>query len=381
MAINNRILPKIEIADVILKFESDYIKKYNPNSWQLRTLNALKMCRTSSLGGHKYKCDNCGHEQVSYNSCRNRHCPKCQGSKQAFWVEDVSRRLIDNKYFHVVFTVPEQLNKICILDSKWFYATLFKSVWETLRTFGYMKYGVETGALAVLHTWGQSLSLHPHIHCLVPAMGVDLQDRVRIIAKQGKYLYPIDKMRVDFRSVMMKNIKAQLTKTGQLSKYKQDVDRAWSKRWVIHSEPSFGDVKNVIKYLGIYTHRVAITNDRIQSITDDTVSFYYKDYKDESKVKIMTLLGVEFLRRFIMHFLPKGFVKVRYYGILSVRYRNKLAVYKAPQETVYEYETTQERMFRLTGIDVSCCPICRIGRMIEVSEIPKIRSPAMIVIN
>ena len=179
----------------------------------------------------------------------------------------------------------------------------------------------------------------------------------------------------------MKNVKAHLTKTGQLLKYKQEVDIAWSKRWVIHSEPSFGDVKNVIKYLGNYTHRVAITNDRIQNITDDTVSFYYKDYKDESKVKLMTLTGVEFLRRFIMHFLPKGFVKVRYYGILSVRYRNKLAVYKAPQEGIDEHETTQERMFRLTGVDVLCCPICRAGRMIEVSEIPKIRSPAMIVIN
>ena len=150
--------PKYELAQVIEQFYEDFVMQYNPNSYILRTLHALRICRTSALGGHKEKCDSCGHIRISYNSCRNRHCPKCQASKQAFWAEDVSERIIDTKYFHIVFTVPEVLNEICLLKSKLFYSTLFKAVWGTLHTFGYTEYGVETGTLAVLHTWGQNLS-------------------------------------------------------------------------------------------------------------------------------------------------------------------------------------------------------------------------------
>ena len=367
-------LIKFEVADVIKKFGSEYVKYHNPNTWILRTLNALSMCRTSSLGGHKQKCDNCGHEHISYNSCRNRHCPKCQSSKQAFWIEDVSNRIVDCKYFHVVFTIPEELNKVCILDSREFYKILFKSVWQTLRLFGYSRYGVETGALAILHTWGQNLSLHPHIHCLIPAVGIDLEGQVNRITKKGKYLYPIQKMKIDFRSVMMKNIKNYLHKKGALPKYQNTIDIAWSKRWVIYIEPSFGDAEHVIKYLGNYTHRVAISNSRIENITDNGVTFWYKDYRDKSKMKLTTVSGVEFLRRFAMHILPKRFVKIRYFGILSNRYSSQLAKYRIPQEKRVE-ETHQDRLKRLTGIDVCRCPVCKNGTMHVVVEIPKIRSP------
>ena len=265
--------PKYEIAQVIEQFGGDFVRKHNPNSWALRTLNALRACRTSALGGHKQQCDCCGKARISYNSCRNRHCPKCQASKQAFWVEDVSQRIIDTKYFHIVFTVPEELNTICLIDSKQFYNTLFSGVWTTLRTFGYTHYGVEGGAVAILHTWGQNLSLHPHVHCLVPAAGITLAGHMKMTGKKGKYLYPVKKLSIDFRSSMMKQLKKQLSRNGQLDKYQVVIDKAWAKNWVVFCEPSFAGADHVIKYLGQYTHRVAISNHRIQNIDGQKCEF------------------------------------------------------------------------------------------------------------
>jgi len=364
-----------QVAQIIEQFGDDFVKEHHPNTWITRTLNALKICRTAALGGHKEKCDHCGKIRISYDSCRNRHCPKCQGSKQAFWIEDVSRRIIDTKYFHVVFTVPDQLNVICLLDSRKFYSILFQSVWQSLRTFGYTHYGVESGALTILHTWGQNLSLHPHIHCLVPAAGIDFNGNMKKISKKGKYLYPVKKLSIEFRSNMMKRLKKQLRENNQLSKYQSLIDKAWAKDWVVYSEPSFADADRVIKYLGQYTHRVAISNHRIQHIDQKYVSFFYKDYADGEKRKITKLTGIEFLRRFCMHILPKGFVKVRYYGVLSNRYNKQTAIYRKPVVHAEENETSQQRILRLTGFDVYQCPFCKKGQMKTIEIIPKIRSP------
>ncbi len=363
-----------EVAQIIEQFGDDFVKEHHTNSWTTRTLNALKICRTVSLGGHKEKCDHCQKIRISYNSCRNRHCSKCQGSKQVFWIEDVSKKIMDTKYFHVVFTVPEQLNVVCLLDSRKFYSILFQSVWQSLRTFGYTHYGVESGALAILHTWGQNLSLHPHIHCLVPAAGIDLFDNMKKISKKGKYLYPVDKLSIEFRSNMMKRLKKHLRGNNQLSKHQPLIDKVWAKDWVVFCEPSFADADRVIKYLGQYTHRVAISNHRIQNITNSSVSFFYKDYKDGEKRKRITLSGIEFLRRFCMHILPKGFVKVRYYGILSNRYSKQTAMYRKPQ-IVLKDQTIQGRILRLTGFDVYKCPFCKNGQMKTIEIIPRIRSP------
>jgi hypothetical protein len=366
--------PNFEIAQIIEQFGDDFINSCNPNTWILRTLNSLQICRTSALGGHKEECDSCGKVRISYNSCRNRHCPKCQASKQAFWVEDVSERIIDTKYFHIVFTVPEELNAICILDSRKFYNTLFASVWQTLRTLGYTHYGTETGAIVILHTWGQNMSLHPHIHCLVPAAGITLSGNMRRISKKGKYLYPVNKLSVDFRSTMMKKLKKQLSKSDQLPEYQTIIDKAWAKEWVVFSDPSFADADHVIKYLGQYTHRVAISNARIQNIDNENVSFFYKDYRDNAKRKLTSLTGVEFLRRFSLHILPKGFVKIRYYGILSNRFCKQTAMYrKSKQER--SNETVQQRLERLTGFDVYQCPYCKKGHMRIIKVLPRIRSP------
>ena len=368
--------PMLEIAHIIEQFGGAFVDKHKPNTWTLRTLNALRICRTAALGGHKEQCDSCGKTRISYNSCRNRHCPKCDASKQAFWIDDVANKIIDTKYFHLVFTVPQELNIICLLDSKGFYNALFSSVWQSLRSFGYTHYGAETGALAVLHTWGQNLSLHPHIHCLVPAAGISLDGNINKISKKGKYLYSVKKLSVDFRTIMLKTIKKQLKASGLLNQYQSVINLAWSKNWVVFSKPSFGDAQHVIKYLGQYTHRIAISNHRIQKIDNNKVSFYYKDYKDQSKRKLSSLTGVEFLRRFCMHILPKGFVKIRYYGILSNRYSKQTAMYRKPQ-TQIPNETPEQRMLRLTGMDIYQCPFCKKGKMQTVEIIPRIRSPVV----
>ena len=366
--------PKYEIAQVIEQFGNDFVRKHNPNSWTLRILNALRICRTLALGGHKEQCDSCGKARISYNSCRNRHCPKCQASKQVFWVEDVSQRIIDTKYFHIVFTVPEGLNSICLLDSKQFYNTLFSCVWMTLQTFGYTHYGAESGAITILHTWGQNLSLHPHIHCLVPSAGITLAGHMKKISKKGKYLYPANKLSIDFRSHMMKQVKRQLIVKNKLSRYQSIIDKAWAKEWVVFCEPSFAGALRVIKYLGQYTHRVAISNHRFQDIDDKNVSFLYKDYRDGSKGKLTKMPGVEFLRRFSMHILPKGFVKIRYYGILSNRFGKQTAMYRTSKVNP-EKESVQQRIQRLTDFDIYKCPYCKKGHMHTIEELPRIRSP------
>ena len=220
------------------------------------------------------------------------------------------------------------------------------------------------------------MSLHPHVHCLVPAAGITLAGYMKKICKKGKYLYPVSKLSIDFRSSMMKQLKKQLSKNNQLNKYQRVADKAWAKNWVVFSEASFAGADYVIKYLGQYTHRVAISNHRIQNIDTQNVGFYYKDYKDNGKRKLTTLSGTEFLRRFCMHILPKGFVKVRYYGILSNRFSKQTTMYR---KTIghQSNKTNQQRFEHLTGFDIYQCPHCKKGRMNTIEKLPRIRSPTM----
>jgi hypothetical protein len=362
-----------EVARVINIFGKQYIEQQNPNGFILKTLDALQKCRTSALGGHLEKCDSCNHQRVCYNSCRDRHCPKCQSAKQAFWVEDRMKDALNVKYFHVVFTVPHELNTLCLLNSAWFYNALFTNVWHTLQQFGYSHYGVESGAICVLHTWGQNLSLHPHVHCLVPAGGITLKGNFKPISKNGKYLYPQAMLSTVFRGKMMGFIKLHLAKEGLLHKYQALLDQAWAKPWVVDCEPPFGSPEHIVKYLGQYTHRVAISNHRIVNITEQGVDFTLKDYADGGKHKTTHLSGVEFLRRFAMHILPFRFVRIRYYGILSSPYRKRVNHLKKKDARIQE--PPQLRLLRLTGFDVGQCPICKTGRMHVVDILPKIRGP------
>jgi len=363
------------LAQIIGRFAPQYIEKYQPNSFIVRTLDALQKCRTPALGGHIERCDCCHRERTSYNSCRNRHCPKCQAAKQAFWVEDRMKDALPVKYFHVVFTVPHELNPLCMSDSAWFYNALFECVWHTLQGFGYSHYGVESGAICVLHTWGQNLSLHPHIHCLVPAAGLSLKGNLKRITKQGKYIYPVKMLSPVFRGKFLGKIKRHLITLNLLSEYQALLDQLWRKPWVVHCEPPFGSPAHIVKYLSQYTHRVAISNQRIHTIDKHGVTFQMKDYTDQGKQKTTQLDGVEFLHRFSLHILPKGFVRIRYYGILSSKIKKELLPEKLKTVEVTIKETPQDRLKRLTHFDVYQCPYCRKGRMLVVEVLPKIRSP------
>lgn len=378
-----------EVAQVIERFGARFVTDCAPNTFTMRTLDALSKCRTSALGGHRDQCDACGRERFSYNSCRNRHCPKCQATRQAIWAEDRVREALEVKYFHLVFTMPEELNEICLLDNRWFYSTLFACVWETLRTFGYSHYGVETGALCLLHTWGQTLSLHPHIHCLVPAAGITLDGRLRRITTDGDFLYPVEQLSQTFRGKILGKVKRMLKKKETLRPFQYMLDKMWKKDWVVYCKTPIGNVKQIVQYLGRYSHRVAIDNSRLVDIDDSGITFSYKDYKDGDKKKVMRLYGVEFLRRFAMHIIPHRFVKIRYYGILgakqkmnvkSLLVRNRKQKMKAEDQALAT-ETKMERIIRLTGFNPCRCPFCQKGTMHTIEILPRIRAPSVLFPN
>jgi hypothetical protein len=363
-----------ELADIIKRFGRQYIDAYRPNAYILRTLDALLKCRTAALGGHKYKCGCCAKERISYNSCRNRHCPKCQAAKQAFWAEDRMQQALKVKHYHIVFTVPHELNAICLLDSKGFYSALFQSVWDVLRTFGYSHYGVESGAICVLHTWGQNLGLHLHIHCIVPAAGFTLAGNLKRIGKKGKFLYPVLMLSPSFRRELLRLTGNMLKHRGLLTQCQPLIDIVRAKNWVVDCEPSFGSPGHIVKYLAQYTHRVAISNQRLINVDQEGISFMHKDYRDKGRQKPTHLAGVEFLRRFCMHILPYRFVKIRYYGIYANRF---LSMVKRENNKIVILikETTQERLLRLTGFDMVMCPFCKKGPMVPIETLPRIRSP------
>jgi hypothetical protein len=370
--------PDFEISSVIKRYGADFRMQCSPNNYQLTVLNALQQCRTAELGGHKDRCDNdnCAHERFSYNSCGNRHCPKCQIARQMLWAEDRMRDALNVKHFHIVFTVPDELNAISQLNSKAFYEALFDCVWDTLHSFGYSHYGVETGAICMLHTWGQNLSLHPHVHCIVPSVGLNLRDKLIPIGNQGKYLYPVRQLSIVFRGKLLERLKQNLKKQNLLiTAHQQVIDHCYVKPWVVYCEPSLGNAQQIVEYLAKYTHRVAISNTRIKNIDEHNVTFSYKDYADNANQKRMTLTGVEFLRRFAMHILPRSFVKIRYFGILTSRYKPQVKSLKGKPDITQLAETREQRLVRLTGYNPCQCPKCKTGTMQAVEILPRIRSP------
>ena len=315
---NQSLKSKYEVADVLNKLGSK-LEDLGLNSWQLRTLSALKKCRTSALGGHIDACDECGNISISYNSCRNRHCPKCQGKNREQWIENREVELLPVPYFHVVFTIPDTLNSLALHQPKMLYNILFESAWETLQTFGKNK-NLQMGMIAVLHTWGQNLSLHPHLHCIVPGGGVDENGAWKNIKNDGKFLFSVKALSKVFRAKFCEKLKANLKdkfNENQENEYEKIRQSLWEKPWVVYAKKPFGSPKSVVEYLGRYTHKIAISNGRIRGIDDKTVTFDYKDYRQKGIKKQMVLSHEEFIRRFAMHILPKRFVKIRHYGFLS----------------------------------------------------------------
>jgi len=376
---------KFELADVVHLFGSGLLAKIKLTPLQNKVLGKITSCRTAALGGHEEACENCGTVRYSYNSCGNRHCPKCQAAKQAFWIDDLMQSTLPVKHYHIVFTVPHVLNTVCLHNQRLYYDLLFATVWNTLRSFGYSHFGVETGAVAVLHTWGQNLSLHPHIHCLVPAAGYTLDGRWKNIGHSGQYLYPVHQMSDAFKVKFLDSLKRTLRKENELTLFYDALQQAWKTKWVVHCEPSLASAGHVIKYLGQYTHRVAITNQRILNIADGKVTFAAKDYRDRAIKKPVTMDGIEFLRRFTLHILPKRFVKIRRFGIYNHTVKRNLNLQFTLEEkpgidTLIKRqqppETNQQRLERLTGINPCKCPVCKTGRMVTIRELPRIRSPA-----
>jgi hypothetical protein len=307
---------RCEVAHVLEKL-GNKAENLGLNTWQLRTLSAVRRCRTAALGGHIDACGDCGTISISYNSCRNRHCPKCQGKNREDWIQARTSELLPVPYFHVVFTLPECLNKVALHNPKLVYDVLFESAWATLKTFGKNK-GFQSGMIAVLHTWGQNLSLHPHLHCIVPGGGVDKDGKWQNIRSDGKFLFPVKALSKVFRAKYCERLKEKSPRD-----YAKVQKQLWEKQWVVFAKKPFGNAKSVVEYLGRYTHKIAISNNRIQSIDAATVTFNYKDYKQNGFKKQMTLTHEEFIRRFAMHILPKRFVKIRHYGFLSSTWKRQ----------------------------------------------------------
>ena len=354
--------PQYEVADVLNKLGSK-LEDLGLNSWQLRTLFALKKCRTSALGGHIDACDECGNISISYNSCRNRHCPKCQGRNREDWIQTRETELLPVPYFHVVFTLPEVLNKTALHEPKMLYDILFESAWETLQTFGKNK-NLQMGMIAVLHTWGQNLSLHPHLHCIVPGGGVDENGAWKNIKNDGKFLFSVKALSKVFRAKFCEKLKANLKdkfNENQENEYEKIRQSLWEKPWVVYAKKPFGSPKSVVEYLGRYTHKIAISNQRIRKIEAENVTFDYKDYRQKGIKKQMVLSHEEFIRRFAMHILPKRFVKIRHYGFLSSTWKRIKLKNLQQKLGIQPKEKLPPKVFQPK------CSCCKVGNLVTIA--------------
>ena len=339
-----------EVAHVLEKLGNG-VENLGLNSWQLRTLSAIKRCRTAALGGHIDACDACGRINISYNSCRNRHCPKCQGKNRDHWIEARTTELLPVPYFHVVFTLPDSVNALAIHNPKMVYDLLFETAWATLKTFGKNK-GLQSGMIAVLHTWGQNLSLHPHLHCIVPGGGVNKDGTWNNIRSDGEFLFPVRALSKVFRAKFCAALKER-----HYEQYLKIQQQLWEKRWVVFAKKPFGNAHSVVEYLGRYTHKIAISNNRIKSIDAQNVTFGYKDYKQNGFKKQMKLTHGEFIRRFALHILPKRFVKIRHYGFLSSNWKRQKLKLLQEKLKVKVLEKAEKKVF------MPKCPCCKTGNL------------------
>lgn len=364
--------PLFEVSQIIRRFEGRFIDRHNPHIDTLRVFHSIKNCRTAEMGWHKERCQDCGHERISYNSCRNRHCPKCQGLEREIWIEKTSHLIPSTDYFHVVFTVPESLNPLFLSHKKDMQNVLFSSAWQTIEQFSinpkYM--GAELGMIGILHTWGQTLVLHPHLHCIVSAGGIDKQDRWvrgKYVDNKSQFLFPVRLMAPVFRGIFLSRMSAFLKKKKiKGPTVKETIFNVFAKQ-------PFRGVNSVIEYLGRYTHKVAISNHRIRSIDNEKVSFQYKDYRDQNKQKLMTLTGEEFLRRFALHIQPKGYRRIRSYGILAACKRKTLnkvrkIFHQQPISSFVKKEWKKNVLLKW-DIHFCQCPVCAKGQMVLIETV------------
>ena len=346
---------------------------------QKKAVTAITRCRTAAMGGHVEQCDRCEFRQISYNSCRDRHCPKCQSLAAARWVEARRADLLPVEYFHVVFTVPQQLHPIFRTNPKIAYQLLFSAVAETLQQVALnpAHLGARIGLTAVLHTWTQKLLFHPHIHCVIPGGGLS-PERDRWIPTQSGFFLPVRVLSKVFRGKLLSKFELAADKNRIESRDQEisEILRAAARRqWVVYSKPPFGGPEQVLRYLARYTHRIAISNHRILSMQDGQVTFRWRDRADADTEKLCTIDAAAFLRRFLLHVLPAGLVRIRHYGILANPVRRRTIeqcrkLMRAEEPAVAaESESWQELLLRLTGFDVTVCPRCRKGHMIFQEKI------------
>ena len=373
------------LQEVMVLHGDEYLKSNKLPLNIHKALSAIKFCKTSALGGHIYQCDTCGHIKISYNSCRNRHCPKCQTFAKEKWLYERSKSLLPTHYFHIVFTVPEQLNSLILFNQKELYSIFFTAVSETLIELAKDKkyLNADIGFTSILHTWGQNLMNHPHIHCIVPDGGLSLDKSkwiksmkkffipVKVLSRKfrGKFLYYVNKLYLKNKLKFPSNI-SDLSSRDVFSQFK---DSLYKKEWIVYSKPPFGSAEHVLQYLSRYTHRVAISDNRIIKVDNDSVVFKWRDYKDNNKEKVMTLKPQEFIRRFTMHILPSRFVKIRHYCILGnrnkqLKFKRCLEIFRVkPKED--DSLSSAELFFKLTGIKIGMCKVCEKGNLIKKDKL------------
>ena len=347
----------VEVQNIFAQYGEAYRQNHRLSMVQYKAMNAILNCRTAKLGGHLDQCPDCGYKRPSYNSCRNRHCPKCQMLSKERWIDARKADLLNVGYFHVVFTVPQELNSLIYAHQRDCYNLLFRCVAQAIQELSADKkyLGAVTGHTAVLHTWGQNLSFHPHIHCIVPSGGLTALGQWQPSRK--KFFLPVRVLSRKFRGKFLALLKEQLSDVEPAL-----LDECYRKEWVVYCKPPFKDAACVVEYLGRYTHRVAISNNRILKLENGQVSFKWRDYRDGSHWKVMTLSAEEFIRRFLMHILPPGFAKIRHYGFLSSRGKQKkLRICKLQTGTSLlkkEKLSTEALIQKLLGRKPSQCPSC-----------------------
>ena len=380
----------LEVADIFRQVGPAYRQDHadSLSSGQRRVMRDIERCRTAELGGHVEQCDACGHQRISFNSCRSRHCPKCQSLTRAQWLEDRQAELLPVEYFHVVFTVPQQIAAIAYQNKAVLYDILFRATAQTLRTIAAdpKHLGAEIGFIAILHTWGQNLMHHPHLHCVVPGGGIS-PDREHWVACRPGFFLPVRVLSRLFRRLFLEQLQQAfvngelqffnsleaLQKPAAFARYLAPVEHA---EWVVYAKAPFGGPQHVLEYLGRYTHRVAISNNRLLDFTDGTVTFQWKDYRHESRNKVMRLDAQEFVRRFLLHVLPSGFQRIRHYGLLANCHREakleqsrQLLAAPAPvAELPAEPLDYRDRYERLTGVSLRDCPHCHQGHMVCIES-------------
>jgi hypothetical protein len=381
---------KAEVAEIFRIYGKDYLKNHTLPYSHKKVMRHITVCRTAELGGHIEQCDSCGFQRNAYNSCRDRHCPKCQCLVKEKWLNDRKAELLPCGYFHLVFTVPHELNAIILCNKTVTLAILFAAVNETLQAFAkdpQWRLQGQLGFIAVLHTWSQTLMDHFHLHCVIPG-GVLSFDKTQWIPASQSFLFRVESLAKEFRKRYLKKLDRAFAdkklifpgKTrsyGYRPTFKTLIQSLFQTTWIVYAKRPFAGAQQVLEYLGRYTHRVAISNNRIVSIKNGKVTFTYRDRKRNDEVKNMTLYADEFIRRFLLHVLPNGFMKIRYFGFLANTNKNKciplVRKFIDPTAQLPEKitETAQEMILRLTGEDLACCPQCQKEKMVKLTILPK----------